>query len=82
MRFLYSRKNRHQLQRELEDVQDVMYSTAFLGLDLVFWSCLLTLIVYPLHQSILFALLIFIGFNITCLSVLYGLKKWMKEQPN
>ncbi|WP_322447444.1 hypothetical protein [Robertmurraya mangrovi] len=82
MRFLYKRYNRHQLRSELSDVQDVIYSSIFLILDLIFWSGILSLMVYPLHQSITSALLIFIGFNLICLLMFYGLQKWMKEQPN
>lgn len=35
---------------------------------------------YPLHQSIVMAMLLFISFGTICISLYYGINKWNKEE--
>jgi VIT1/CCC1 family predicted Fe2+/Mn2+ transporter len=82
MRSLYTQKSANQLQTELVTVKNVMSSTMFAYFDLVIGSLILTILMFPIHQSVSYAILIFVSFFILGISTLFLLKKWLKEQPS
>jgi len=65
MRFLYKRPKIELIQEELDLVLNIMASDLFIMLDLLIFSAIFTLLIYPAISSILFS----IGF----FSATYGL---------
>ncbi|MGE7882162.1 hypothetical protein [Bacillus sp. NPDC094077] len=78
MRLLYKRLKYSELESELQLVESVLSSGYFILLDLLFLSFLLMVLTFSLHHSFFMAIIIFVGSYISCGSVFFLLRKWLK----
>lgn len=76
MRAFYRARASRVLQEDLALVEDILFSPIFIYLDLLLLSLIFSYVLYPLHQSIVIALLLFIGFCASCIVLFYGMNKW------
>ncbi len=82
MRSLYRLRGSQDLEKELSLVEDIMYSTIFIYMDLMLLSLIFSYMLFPLHQSIVLSLIIFTGFSAFCIGIYNALTKWKKDGNN
>lgn len=84
MRFLYKRPNINDVNEELELVLDVLMSDFFIVMDLFWYSLMFTLFLFPVLNSLIFALVFFMGCYIFFLSLYFIIfkKKRKKRADN
>lgn len=80
MRALYRVRASKDFQTDLSIVEDAMLSPVFIYLDFLFLSFIFSYILYPLHQSFVYAILIFLVFNVFCAGIFYMVHKWTDEK--
>ncbi|MDF1510381.1 hypothetical protein PZE06_19800 [Robertmurraya sp. DFI.2.37] len=80
MRLLYRMRATGDLQKELNTIEDIMFSRIFVYMDFILLSFIFSYMLYPLHQSIAYGLLTFIGFGLLCFSFYYSLGLWSEER--
>ncbi|WP_041580578.1 hypothetical protein [Bacillus sp. 1NLA3E] len=80
MRFLYNRPDPHQLSEELAMVQDIMLSSTFVLLDLVFFSFLFTVLLSPVLKTLSLSILFFISIYIFHAGLFFLLKRWFEHR--
>lgn len=80
MRSLYRIRASNNLQEEISEVEEIMYSTVFNYIDFFLLSFIFSYMLFPLHQSLIWAIVIFMGFGVFCMGVFHALGKWKIEK--
>lgn len=82
MRLLFGRARYRGIEDDLEIIKNVLCSSSFVFMDVFFWSFLLAMLTFSLHQSLAIGSLIFIGANTFGFCLFLALKKWLGNQPD
>lgn len=80
MRMMYRMKTAKVDSEDLALVEDVLYSPIFIYFDIFLLSLISSYLLFPYHQSIFFAFLIFIGFGALGLGLFQQICKWSKAR--
>ncbi|KAB7673016.1 hypothetical protein [Bacillus sp. B1-b2] len=81
MRFLYKKYSYHEIETELEQVQNALSSNTYVFIDLIFASLIISLFIAVNLHSVIFGCVTFISCYIL-FSILYSLLlRWLKDPP-
>lgn len=82
MRLLFGRVRYRGIEDDLNVIKNILCSSAFIFLDVFFWSLILAMLTFSLHQSLVIGGLVFMGAYTFGLCLFLLLKKWLGDQPD
>ncbi|MCE4047305.1 MULTISPECIES: hypothetical protein [Bacillaceae] len=81
MRSLYRKKSYHELESELEQLEQVISSKTYLFFDLFFISLIISFAISVTFKSLLLGIFTFFIFYSVFIGIYRLLSKWFKDSP-